>query len=46
MKLPAKNKHMDMDNRLMVAKGGGREWDRLGVWDQQMQMIVFGMDKQ
>ena len=27
------------------AKGGGKEWDRLGVWGQ-MQTIAFGVDKQ
>ena len=24
----------------------GREWDRPGIWGQQMQTITFGMDKQ
>ena len=26
--------------------GGGQGNDRLGVWDQQMQTIVYRMDKQ
>ena len=25
---------------------GGKEWDEPGVWDQQMQTISFGVDKQ
>ena len=35
-----------MKKRLVVAKGEG-EWgrERLGVWDQQMQTIVYGMNK-
>ena len=24
----------------------GREWDRLGVWGEQVQTITFGVDKQ
>ena len=27
-------------------KGEVREWDGLGVWGQQMQIITFRMDKQ
>ena len=36
-----------LENRLVVAKAEG-EWgrDRLGVWDQQMQTIIYRMDKQ
>ena len=26
--------------------GGGREWERLGVWGRQMQTITFRMNKQ
>ena len=26
--------------------GGVREWDGLGVWSQQMQTIIFRMNKQ
>ena len=26
--------------------GWGKEWDRLGVWGQQMQTLTFRMDKQ
>ena len=25
-------KHMDLEQRLVVAKGEGKEWDGLGVW--------------
>ena len=36
-----KKKIMDMENRLVVAKGGrrGGEKDGLGVWDQRMQTV-------
>ena len=34
------------ENRLVVAKGQGREWDGLDVWSQQMKTITFRMDKQ
>ena len=27
-----KENHMDLENKLVVAKGEGREWDGLGVW--------------
>ena len=42
-----RNRLMDIENRLVVAKGEG-EWGRdgLGVWDQQMQTIIHRMDKQ
>lgn len=26
------NELMDVENRLMIAKRRGREWERLGVW--------------
>ena len=32
MNLSTENKLMDMENRLVFAKGEG-EWDELGVWD-------------
>ena len=32
IKLYAEKKFMDLENRLVVAKGRGREWGRLGVW--------------
>ena len=38
-----KQTHRHRD-RLVVAKGGGG--DGLGVWDQQMQIIIYRMDKQ
>ena len=28
------------------SEGGGREWDTLRVWGQQMQTIAFGVNKQ
>ena len=27
-------------------QGGGKKWDELGFWGQQMQMITFRMNKQ
>ena len=27
-----KNRLTDIENRLVVAERGGKEWDRLGVW--------------
>ena len=33
MNLSTKKKIMDLENRLMVAKGGGGKWDGLGIWD-------------
>ena len=30
--LSTEKKIMDLENRLVVAKVGGREWDGLGVW--------------
>ena len=30
--LSTERKILDMDNRFVVAKGEGREWDGLGVW--------------
>jgi len=32
MNLSKKKKIMDMENRLVVARGQGREWDGLGIW--------------
>ena len=46
MNISTEKKHMDLGNRLVVAKGEGREWDGLGVWGEQMQTVAFGMDKQ
>ena len=47
MNLSRKQKQTDRENRLEVAKseeGWGR--DGLGVWDQQMQTVIYRMDKQ
>ena len=44
MNLSTERKMMDLENRLMVAKGVGREWDCLRTWGLYMQTIAFGMD--
>ena len=33
MKLSREKKLMDLENRLVVAKGTGWKWGGLGVWD-------------
>ena len=33
----------DIENRLVIAKGGGGR-DGLGVWDQQTQIIIYKID--
>ena len=45
--LMKQKQNRDLENRLVVAKGAGR-WETIGVgvWDQQMQTGVHGMDKQ
>ena len=40
MKLSIEKKIMDLEKRLVIAKGGGRERDGLGT----IQTIAFGMD--
>ena len=43
----SRNKLTDIENRLVVAKeedGWGR--DGVGVWSEQMQTIIYKMDKQ
>ena len=35
---------MDLENRLMVAKGEWGEWGGLGAWGEWIQTIAFGMD--
>ena len=42
MNLPTKQKPQVSD----CQEGGGREWDGLGVWGQQMQTTIFKKDKQ
>ena len=32
MNFSKEKKLMDLETRLVVAKGGGREWDGLGIW--------------
>ena len=46
MNLSTEKKIMDLENRLVVAKGSGREWKGLGAWGQGMQTIALGMDLQ
>ena len=44
---PMYQRNTDLENRLVVAKGkGGRKWDGLAIWGQQMQTIAFRTDKQ
>ena len=46
MNLSTEKKIMDLENRLVVAKGEGEEWEGLGAWGKQMQNVAFGMDQQ
>ena len=47
MNLSMKQKRFtDKDNRLTVAKGVGWGRDELRIWGQQMQTIIYRMDKQ
>ena len=47
MNLPTKQKqtHRHREQTCGCQGRGGREWDRLGVWGQQMQTITFRIDK-
>ena len=42
--LSTEKKIMDLENRFVVAKGEGREWEGLGACGKQMQNVAFGMD--
>ena len=43
----SRNKLTDIENRLVVAKEeDGRGRDGVGVWSEQMQTIIYKMDKQ
>ena len=46
MNISVEKKLMDLENRLVVAKGMGKEWNRLGVCGLWMQTVGFGVDKQ
>ena len=47
MNLSTEKVVIDLENRLVVALGGGgREWDGLGAWGQRMQTIAHGMHLQ
>ena len=46
MYLSTEKKIMDLENRLVVSWGEGREWERLGAWSQWIQTIAHGMDLQ
>ena len=41
-----RNRHMDIENKLMVTKGRRDGRDKLGVWDQQIYTIMYKMDSQ
>ena len=43
MNLSTEKKIMDLENKLVVAKG---EWEGVGAWGKQMQNVAFGMDQQ
>ena len=38
MNLSTEKKILDMENRLVVAKGWG-EWDGLGIWDNRCKLL-------
>ena len=40
MKLSIEKKIMDLENRLVVAQGRGREWEGLGAWTYQTQLRI------
>ena len=40
MNLSAAKKCMDLENRLVVAQGEGREWDGLGAWSYKTQLRI------
>lgn len=37
--LAAEKKRMDLENRLVVARGRGREWNGLGVWVPRCKLL-------
>ena len=45
MNLFPKQRLTDIENKLQVTKGVGGG-DKLGVWDQQVQITVYKIDKQ
>ena len=47
MYLQNRNRLTDIENRLVVAKAEGESGrEGLGVWDEQMQTIIYRTDKQ
>ena len=44
--LQNRNRFKKREDRLVVAKGEGKEGDGLRVWGWQMQTIIFRTDKQ
>ena len=40
------NRLTHIEKRLVVSKGVGRGGQWMGVWDLQMQTIIYRMDKQ
>ena len=43
MNLPTEKKIMDVENRLVIAKGEGEGVGGWGAWGEQMQTIAFGL---
>ena len=50
MNLSTEKKLIDLENRLVVAQGEGREWGGLGVWVNRCKLLhlewMGGMDGQ
>ena len=44
MHLSTEKKIMDLENKLVVPRGRGREWGGLGAWGSQMHTAAFGTD--
>ena len=44
MNLSTEKKIMDLENRLVVAKGEGKGLGGNGSWGKSMQNVAFGMD--
>ena len=44
--LQNRNRLTDTENRLVVARAVGMAGNGLGVWDEQVETIMYRMDKQ
>ena len=42
MKLSPEKKTMDLENRLWLPRGKGREWEGLGAWGNRCRMLPSG----